>query len=89
MKFIYSVSSQFIRRGGSAFSTASHRLLSEKFTENSDLVFIRHAQSAYNVACEEYRKQHKIPYVWSDLCSHQGFYEEVFLNPQFIDCPLT
>lgn len=57
--------------------------------ENTDLVFIRHGESTFNVACEDYRKKHNIPYVWKELCNHEGFDQKVLFNPRFIDCPLT
>lgn len=63
--------------------------LSEKKSDDHDLVFIRHAESMYNRACEEYRLAHGIPYAWKTLCSHEGFDERVLFNYEFVDTRLT
>ena len=63
--------------------------LSESPSKKHDLIFIRHAESIFNLACETYRKKHKIPYVWKELCNHEGFDHSVLFNPDFIDCSIT
>ena len=54
-----------------------------------DTVFVRHAHSEFNGACEDYRIKHKIDYDWDALRNHKGFDEAVAYNPLYIDCPLT
>lgn len=71
-------------RSSSLFST-----LSPQAHPNHDLIFIRHAESVFNQACEDYRLKHNIPYVWEQLCNHSGFDQAVLFNPKYIDCPLT
>lgn len=63
--------------------------LSEKKEPGHDLIFIRHAQSKFNKACEDYRVKNGIPYVWKALCSHEGFDERVLFNYNFVDTRLT
>lgn len=47
------------------FSTPpSFNFLTDKPQPHHDLTFIRHAESMFNQACEDYRKTHNIPYVW-------------------------
>ena len=64
-------------------------LLSSKQTDKHDLVFVRHAESIFNLACERYRVANNIPYIWKELCNHQGFDSSVLYNPDFIDCSIT
>lgn len=63
--------------------------LSAKKEVDHDLIFIRHAESEFNVACEQYRRAHKIPYVWKELCNHEGFDQKVLFNMKYVDCPIT
>ena len=45
-------------------SSNSYHFLTDKFAHHHDLIFIRHAESIFNKACEDYRKAFQIPYVW-------------------------
>ena len=40
------------------------KFLTSTMNKDHDLVFIRHAESLFNQACEQYRLAHRIPYVW-------------------------
>lgn len=46
------------------FQKAEKYILNEIPTFDSDLVFVRHGQSTFNIACENYRQKHTIPYIW-------------------------
>lgn len=56
---------------------------------HNDVVFVRHANSCFNKACQDYRLKHNIGYDWDSLCSHPGFDKAVAFNPYYIDSPLT
>ena len=80
-KVILNISSEAIAR--------RQPFLSEVSAPHHDLVFVRHAESIFNLACENYRKKHNIPYIWKELCNHEGFDTSVLYNPDFIDCSIT
>lgn len=74
------------------FCSKSHKtpkFLTPTLAPHHDLVFIRHAESLFNHACEQYRRAHNIPYVWKELCNHEGFDQTVLYNTAYMDCPLT
>lgn len=64
-------------------------LLSSAKKPEHDLIFIRHAESEFNTACEDYRQANKIPYIWKELCNHEGFDQKVLFNKKFMDCQIT
>ena len=60
-------SKAFLRMKGSSFTstpTFHFSFLTPSPHMNHDLIFIRHAESSFNKACEEYRLKNKIPYIW-------------------------
>ncbi len=70
--------------------SASHALCPNVSSQKlHDTIFVRHAHSEFNKACEDYRIKHKIDYDWDALRTHKGFDEAVAYNPAYIDCPLT
>lgn len=55
------------------YSNPNYHFLTDKPKDHHDLIFIRHAESMFNQACEDYRKANNIPYVWKSLVNHEGF----------------
>lgn len=59
-------------------------------TSSSDLVLIRHAESEFNAACDEYAKQIGIDKLgWDQQMNVQLFTEGVVFNEFFIDSKLS
>jgi hypothetical protein len=55
-----------------------------------DIAFLRHAQSEYNVASNEYLVENNITNLtWDEICENEDFNWDINFNKKFIDCDLS
>ena len=57
--------------------------------ENSDLIFVRHAESQFNITSHIFREERNLDYDWHVLCTYPEFLSGVKYNPVLLDSSIT